>query len=325
MSLFSPDDLNAAFPEATPDALQDPNAASYEAMADAFVASEEAAGRLALTGGHHDAIGDLMAEPEEEIVNEPDPNDPTSDWISQDWGPGDDPNPTIEFGADEGLDEARKQVGYNSDASRERALQTLSATERTDETNILHDSILRQQVDILVGYNSDASRERAMKYLNEHRFRTMDAAVSASELYDQIIETQLGIYIGYNSDASRERALTYIDSTPPRLGSTVERFKDTHDDILVNQADTYFGYNSDASRERTLKYLDEHQPRTQSGKTRMDELYDRTIVAQIETYKGYGSAASRERALAYIQSVTPRTSAGLSKVQTLQAEIEAQL
>lgn len=51
MSLFSPDDLNAAFPEATPDALQDPSAASYEAMADAFVASEEAAGRLALTGG----------------------------------------------------------------------------------------------------------------------------------------------------------------------------------------------------------------------------------------------------------------------------------
>ena len=64
MSLFSPDDLNAAFPEATPDALQDPSAATYEAMADAFVASEEAAGRLALTGGHHDAIGDLMAEPE---------------------------------------------------------------------------------------------------------------------------------------------------------------------------------------------------------------------------------------------------------------------
>ena len=66
MSLFSPDDLNAAFPEATPDALQDPSAATYEAMADAFVASEEAAGRLALTGGHHDAIGEILDNTDEE-------------------------------------------------------------------------------------------------------------------------------------------------------------------------------------------------------------------------------------------------------------------
>lgn len=64
MSLFSPDDLNAAFPEATPDALQDPSAATYEAMAEAYVASEEAAGRLAMTGGRHDAIGKLLDEPE---------------------------------------------------------------------------------------------------------------------------------------------------------------------------------------------------------------------------------------------------------------------
>ncbi len=60
MTLFSADYLHEVFPEATPDALQDPNKRGYEQMARTHTSRFEATGRLAMTGGNSDAIGPLL-------------------------------------------------------------------------------------------------------------------------------------------------------------------------------------------------------------------------------------------------------------------------
>lgn len=71
MTLFNPSDLKAVFPEATPDTLTDPNLAPYHELATRYLATQESAGRLAMTGGSHDALGDLLDPDDPDRLGDP--------------------------------------------------------------------------------------------------------------------------------------------------------------------------------------------------------------------------------------------------------------
>ena len=166
----------------------------------------------------------------------------------------------IKYGVREGLDTAKKQKRIYGN---ERALDVLSKTERTPETDALHDQILLEEAEKQKRvYGSDAG----LGYLDQRGFRTNAAQAKANGLYDKIIiEEAKKQKRVYGSGAG----LDFIDSHLPRTSATKPTLDKLYDDTILEEAQKQRRvYGKDAA----LDYLDRHTPRTTVGVQGIEKL-----------------------------------------------------